>query len=78
MPVVYWLVLIFATNSNGANPQAMHVGNFSSYTDCQNFGKSYTTPVAPSLPSLPPTLTMLCIQANQAGGPGVGTNPPPG
>jgi hypothetical protein len=73
--IVFWLVLI-VTGTSGGNfynaytPSVMHVGNFSSYTDCERFGKSFTTPVQNNQNS-PPGITMLCIQANQSG-----TNPP--
>jgi len=43
--MIFWLVLIVAGISGPYAPRMMHVGNFSSYADCEKFAAGYTTPV---------------------------------
>ena len=73
---IFWLILVVTGYASGAGvnantPTIMHVGNFSSFTDCQKFGASFTVPVTAQNGA--PQITMLCIQANESG-----TQPPPG
>ena len=70
--VVYWLILI-VTAFDGNNPTVMHIGNFSSFTDCDKFAKSYTTPVSPTWTGQNGNtkITMICSYANEGG-----TSPP--
>jgi hypothetical protein len=47
-----------------------HIGNFSSYANCEKSAASYTTPVKPPSPDgqpINPAITMICVQANEAG-----------
>jgi hypothetical protein len=69
--MIVWLVLVvsgFATGSE--SPRMMHVGNFTSYADCEQAATAHTMPV--KAPNNPPQVTMLCIPANQ-----LGSQPPP-
>jgi hypothetical protein len=74
--VVYWLMMI-VINPSTTTLSVTHVGNFSSYTDCDKFAVGYTTPVPgkwpPGVAPAPPIIEMVCVQANEAD-----VNPPPG
>jgi len=67
-----WLVLM-VLSGDGSDVEMMHVGNFSSFQDCENIAKTSTTPVQPQQKGgiKTPFVTMMCIQANQTG-----TTPP--
>lgn len=69
MAAVFWLVLI-ASPAQPGGIQMMHVGTFTSLTNCSKFAASYTTPVKPPTtgPSQNPLITMVCVQANDPGG----------
>jgi hypothetical protein len=70
--MIFWLVLIVSgAVADPHSPRMMHVGNFSSYANCEKFAAEYITPVKASHT---PEITMLCIQSNEL----ARTQPPPG
>ena len=70
--VLFWLVLI-AYGGPGAevrhNPAMLHVGNFSSLSECQKAALNSTSKQHPALRA---NVTYYCVQANDAN-----TQPPP-
>ncbi|SHH03073.1 hypothetical protein SAMN05443248_3436 [Bradyrhizobium erythrophlei] len=68
--MVFWLLLI-VTGANGYDPVIKHIGNYTSLTNCQNFAMSATYPVLNPNQRIRPVITMICVQAKDAG-----SNPP--
>ena len=69
--MIIWLVLVVSGVVAGTeSPRMMHVGNFTSYIDCQEAAKQHTVPI--EAPKNPPQITMLSVPANR-----LGTQPPP-
>jgi len=69
--MIVWLVLVLTGFSPGSDsPRMMHVGNFTSFADCEKAAAAHTAPA--KAPNNPPQVTMLCIPANA-----IGSQPPP-
>ena len=69
--MVFWLVLVIAgTNTSNPAPVLMHVGNYTSSSECQTAAKGASYPVRSLTNTSQPTF--ICIQANDAG-----SKPPP-
>ena len=65
--MIVWLVLVLTGLDS---PRMMHVGNFTSFADCEKAAAAHTAPA--KAPNNPPQVTMLCIPANA-----IGSQPPP-